>query len=93
MTYSIETGRMRITIRNRGSDVLQLLSPRKVREANVFLPSCGLSKLFEPSATRKEIYERERPETRAQVAAAVGAHRKLGHNATADLVLAFPSII
>jgi hypothetical protein len=93
MTYSIETGRMRITIRNRGSDVLQLLSPRKVREANVFLPSCGLSKLFEPSATRKEIYERERPETRAQVAAAVGAHRKLGHNATADSVLAFPSII
>ena len=67
---------MRITIRNRGSDVLQL-EPRKVREANVFL-----------QAAAQQILS-----IRAQVAAAVGAHRKLGHNATADSVLAFPSII
>jgi len=49
MIYSIVTGGMLITISNHGSDMLQLLRHRKVRSAYVFLPSCGLSKLFEPS--------------------------------------------
>jgi len=47
--YSIVTGGMLITISNHGSDMLQLVRHRKVRSANVFLPSCGLSKLFGPS--------------------------------------------
>jgi hypothetical protein len=45
------------------------------------------------ATTRKEIYRLQRPETRAQVAVAIGTHRKLGHNAAGDLVLAFPFII
>jgi hypothetical protein len=97
MIYSIVTGGMLITISNHGSDMLQLLRHRKVRSANVFLPSCGLSKLFGPStpphASKSMGGRLQRPETRAQVAVAIGTHRKLGHNAAGDSVLAFPSII
>ena len=95
MTYSIATGGMRITISNRGSDVLQLLRHRKGALVERFPAKLRSQQIVRAihATTRKEIYGRQRPETRAQVAVAIGTHRKLGHNAAGDSVLAFPSII